>query len=115
MATETGSPQPAAGLSPFGSEINSLSNGDAVQSSIAVANFTGLDEFMEVSISIGSIVADSGAEAETILIAAATKVTCDLCSRAEPFLLRRGHSEIDKSALPRAIPGGSIDIRRLQA
>jgi hypothetical protein len=31
----------------FGSEINSLPNGDAVQSSITVANFTNLDELMD--------------------------------------------------------------------
>jgi hypothetical protein len=41
-------PQPAAEVAAFGSEINSLPNGAAVQSSITVANFTNLDDFRDV-------------------------------------------------------------------
>ena len=42
--------------------------GDAVQSSITVANFTNLDELMDAE-----VVADSGAEVESMLIAAVEK------------------------------------------
>ena len=43
-----------------GSELNSLSNGNAVQSSVVVTNGTNLDLLCDVSISLGSVASGSG-------------------------------------------------------
>jgi hypothetical protein len=56
MATEKWVAGASAGwASAFGSEVNSLATGNAILSSVAVANGTSLDVFMDVSISLGSI------------------------------------------------------------
>jgi hypothetical protein len=39
----------------FGTEINSLPNGDAILGSVAVANGTALDMFMDVSFALASV------------------------------------------------------------
>jgi hypothetical protein len=46
----------------FGSEINSLASGDAVQSSVVIDNTTAEDMFIIVSMSLGSIAVGSGAQ-----------------------------------------------------
>jgi hypothetical protein len=77
-----------------------------VQSSITVANFTRLDEFIDVSISVGSIVADSGAEAETMLIAALER------SRA---IYATGQNDLARGvAIPRLVLARCSRIRRLE-
>jgi len=45
----------------FGTEINSLANTDAIQSSVVVANGTALDTYMSISAAFGSITTASGA------------------------------------------------------
>lgn len=56
MAVETWIAGASAGWqSAFGSEINSIVNGNAILSSINIGNGTALDEFMDISISLGSI------------------------------------------------------------
>lgn len=44
----------------FGTELNSLTSANAVQSSIVIANGTAKDMFIDVSISLGSITSGSG-------------------------------------------------------
>lgn len=45
----------AGWASAFGSEVNSIISGNAIQSSVVVTNGTGLDTFCDVSFSLGSI------------------------------------------------------------
>jgi len=44
----------AGWASAFGSEIASIVNGNAILSSVNIANGTALDEFMDISVSMGS-------------------------------------------------------------
>jgi len=48
------------GTAVFGSELNSLPNGDAVNSSVVVSNGTALDTYMAISGAFGSITTTSG-------------------------------------------------------
>lgn len=64
MATETwigGNGQGLTWGAAFGTEINSVVSGNAVLSSVAVANGTPLDIFADVSCSLGSVTPGSGA------------------------------------------------------
>jgi hypothetical protein len=45
----------------FGAEVNSLASGNAVIGSVVISNQTALDEFADVSFSLGSIVVPAGA------------------------------------------------------
>jgi len=56
-----GSGQGLSWGSAFSTEINSLANNYAVQSSVVISNGTALDTYMDVSISIGSITTIAGA------------------------------------------------------
>jgi hypothetical protein len=64
MATEkwiAGSGQGLTWGAAFGSEVNSVVNGNAVISSVQVDNSTALDVFADVSISLGSVTTGAGA------------------------------------------------------
>lgn len=64
MATEKwigGSGQGLTYGNAFGTEVNSLANGNSILSSVSIANGTPLDIFANVSASFGSITAGSGA------------------------------------------------------
>jgi hypothetical protein len=63
VATEkwiSGSGQGLTWGSAFGTETNSLASGNAVLSSIAIANGTALDIFADISIALGSAVFPAG-------------------------------------------------------
>ncbi len=47
--------------SAFGSEINSIVSGNAIRSSISIANGVALDQYMDVSLALGSITTTAGA------------------------------------------------------
>lgn len=64
MATEKWIAGSGVGLTwtaAFSTEVNSVVNGNAILSSVAIANGTALDIFTDVSISLGSVAAGAGA------------------------------------------------------
>lgn len=64
MATEkwiSGSGQGLTWGNAFSTEINSITNGQAILSSLAITNGTALDLFADISIALGSITTGAGA------------------------------------------------------
>lgn len=50
----------AGWASAFGSEVNSVASGSSILSTVIVSNSTGLDQYIDISVSLGSITSGAG-------------------------------------------------------